>query len=83
MGEYNINDLKSSGFMKQKEKDLFSVRVRIAGGYIKAGQLPKLAEISRKYGQGHLHLTTRQGIEITFGHYNNLEKERKRLPEAC
>ncbi len=82
MGEYNINDLKSSGFMKQKEKDLFSVRLRIAGGYIKAGQLPKLAEISRKYGQGHLHLTTRQGIEIPFVHYDNLENVRKDLAEA-
>ena len=82
MTEYNVKELKSSGFMKQKEKDLFSVRLRIAGGYIKAGQLPKLAEISRKYGRGHLHLTSRQGIEIPFVHFDKLEKVRKELAEV-
>ncbi len=82
MTEYNVKELKSSGFMKQKEKDLFAVRLRIAGGYIQAEQLPKLAEISKKYGQGHLHLTTRQGVEIPFVHYDNLEKVRKELAEA-
>ena len=82
MAKYNINELKSSGLMKQKEKDLFSVRLRVVGGYIKAEQLPKLAEISKKYGQGHLHLTARQGIEIPFVHFDNIEKVRRALSEV-
>jgi len=82
MAEHDLNALKSSGFMTQKEKDLFSVRLRIAGGYIKAEQLPKLAEISKKFGRGHLHLTTRQGIEIPYVHFDNLEKVRNELAEV-
>lgn len=79
MAKYNAQELKSAGFMKQKEKDIFSVRLRIAGGYIKAEQLSKLAEISEKHGRGHLHLTTRQGIEIPCVHFDKLERAREEL----
>ncbi len=82
MAEYNVKDLKSGGFMKQKEKDLFSVRLRLAGGYLEAEQLPKLAEISRKYGRGHIHLSTRQGIEIPYVQFDDFEKLRSDLADA-
>jgi len=78
MAEYNIKELKSSGLMKQKEKDLFSLRLRIAGGFIKSEQLVKLSEIADKYGKGYVHLTTRQGVEIpniNFNDFKDVEKE--------
>ncbi len=82
MAEYNIKELKTGGFMKQKEKDLFSVRLRCAGGYVRSDQLPKLAEIADKYGRGHIHLTTRQGIEIPYVHFNNFDKVKKELSKV-
>lgn len=82
MADYDVKDLKRVGFMKQKEKDLFSIRLRVVGGYVSADQLPKLAEISRKYGRGYIHLTTRQGIEIPFIHFNDFEKVRGELAEV-
>lgn len=82
MLEYNIKELKSGGFMKQKEKDLFSVRLRVVGGYIHSDQLPKLAEIAKKYGHGHIHLTTRQGIEIPYVHFKDFENLKRELAEV-
>ncbi len=79
MADYNIRELKAAGFMKQKEKDLFSVRLRVVGGYIKADQLPKLAEISRRFGRSYVHLTARQGIEIPFVNFNDFENIREEL----
>ena len=79
MTEYNTRELKAAGFMKQKEKDLFSVRLRVVGGYIKAEQLPKLAEICRRFGNGYVHLTARQGIEIPFVNFNDFERIREEL----
>lgn len=79
---YDIKELKTGGFMKQKEKDLFSVRLRVIGGYIRSEQLIKLAEIANKYGRGHLHLTTRQGIEIPCVHFNDFDKLRQELAEV-
>ena len=58
MTEYNIKELKSGGLMKQKEKDLFSFRLRIVGGFVDAKQLIKLSEIASKYGKGYIHLTS-------------------------
>ena len=78
MAEYNIKELKSGGLMKQKEKNLFSLRLRIVGGFVKSGQLVKLSEITNKYGKGYIHLTARQGIEIpniNFKHFEEVEKE--------
>ena len=34
--QYDIKELKAGGLMKQKEPDLFSVRLRIVGGYVEA-----------------------------------------------
>ena len=82
MAEYNIKELKSGGFMKQKEKDLFSVRLRVVGGYIQSTQLPKLAEIANKYGCGHIHLTARQGIEIPYVHFKDFENLKRELAEV-
>ena len=56
--------LKKGGFMRQKQKNNFSLRIRVVGGHLDAKQLAKVAEVSEKYGEGYVHLTSRQGVEI-------------------
>jgi dissimilatory sulfite reductase (desulfoviridin) alpha/beta subunit len=58
--------LKNGGFMRQVQKDCFSLRLKVVGGNLTAWQLRTIAEISQKYGDGHVHLTSRQGVEIPF-----------------
>ncbi|MFQ6065811.1 MAG: 4Fe-4S binding protein [bacterium] len=82
MSKYDVKELKSAGIMKQKEKDLFSLRLRIVGGYVGAEQLPKLAEIATRFGRGHIHLTARQGIEIPFIHFDDLAKVKSELAKV-
>lgn len=79
MSDYNIKELKSGGLMKQKEKDLFSLRLRIVGGFVKSEELVKLSQIANKYGKGYIHLTTRQGIEIPNINFKDFEKVKKEL----
>ncbi|MBU3911182.1 MAG: 4Fe-4S binding protein [Candidatus Omnitrophica bacterium] len=79
MTEYNIKELKSGGLMKQKEKDIFSLRLRIVGGFVKSEQLIKLSEIANKFGEGYIHLTTRQGIEIPNVNIKDFETVKKEL----
>ena len=52
--------LKKGGFMRQKQKNNFSLRIRVVGGHLDAKQLAKVAEVSEKYGEGYVHLTSRQ-----------------------
>ena len=82
MSGYSLSELKSGGLMKQKEKDLFSLRLRIVGGFVDASQLIKLSEIANKYGKGHIHLTTRQGVEIPNINLKDVEKVKKEIGKA-
>lgn len=58
--------LKNGGFMRQVQKNNFSLRLKVVGGNLTADQMLIIAQISKKYGDGHVHLTSRQGVEIPF-----------------
>ncbi|MBT9170086.1 MAG: Anaerobic sulfite reductase subunit C [Actinobacteria bacterium] len=78
----DLDILKAGGLIKQRQPDLFSVRVRALAGNLTAGQLAKLGEISTKYGKGYVHVTMRQGVEIPFVHLDNLETVAEELDEV-
>jgi sulfite reductase beta subunit-like hemoprotein len=53
------------GIYPQRQEGLFLQRVKVLGGRVRPGQLRGLAELARRHsGDGLLHLTTRQDIEI-------------------
>jgi dissimilatory sulfite reductase (desulfoviridin) alpha/beta subunit len=58
--------LKSKGFLPQRQEDMFSMRVKVTGGRVDAKKLRAIADAAEKYGQGYVHITSRQGIEIPF-----------------
>ena len=62
----DYSTLKKGGFMKQKQKDNFSLRLAVVGGQVNIEQLEAITEVAKKYGHGYIHLTSRQGIEIPF-----------------
>lgn len=65
--------LKSGGFIKQTQKDLFTVRLRCPGGKITSRQLQKAAGIAEKYGMGEVHTSVRQSIEIPYVHHKHFD----------
>ena len=58
--------LKNGGFMRQKQKGCFSLRIALVGGNLTAENIKTVAEVAEKYGHGYVHMTSRQGIEIPF-----------------
>lgn len=66
MSQVDYQALKKGGFMRQIQKDRFSLRLRVVGGQMQAHQVAKVSEIAQRYGQGYIHMTSRQGIEIPF-----------------
>lgn len=66
MAKVDYATLKKGGFMRQKQKNNFSLRLQVVGGYLTAENLKKVAEVAEKYGDGHVHLTSRQSVEIPF-----------------
>ena len=74
--------LKKGGFMRQKQKNNFSLRLRVVGGNVTAEQLAKIAEVSKKFGDGHVHLTSRQSIEIPFIKLDDIDDVKNALEES-
>jgi len=82
MANVDYKELKKGGFMKQVDKDRFSLRLRIVGAQIKSEQLAKINEIAQKYGAGYVHMTARQGIEIPFIKLQDIEVVKEELAKA-
>ncbi len=64
-----IHDLNTRKTMKNafritKDKYITAVRIRIPGGAIHSETLKYISELADKYGNGEVHITTRQGFEI-------------------
>lgn len=62
--ELNRKTFTKNAFRITKDRKKTALRVRIPGGEITAELLLKISEISSKYGNGKVHITTRQGVEI-------------------
>ncbi|WP_315119061.1 sulfite reductase subunit C [uncultured Clostridium sp.] len=62
--DINTKALKKNAFRVTKERGKTAARVRVPGGHLEAKYLITLQEVAEKYGNGTLHITTRQGFEI-------------------
>jgi len=98
-GELDFNTLKSGGVIKQKQKELFTVRLRCPGGRVPVDRLEKIAQVAKKYGGDFIHISVRQSIEITYVNFHDLGRlkadldaigqeiascgPRVRVPTAC
>jgi dissimilatory sulfite reductase (desulfoviridin) alpha/beta subunit len=70
----DFNDLKSGGFIKQKQKDLFTVRLRCPGGSLTTEKLIEISKIAQKYSKkGEVHFSFRQSLEILYVDYKDFE----------
>jgi dissimilatory sulfite reductase (desulfoviridin) alpha/beta subunit len=58
------NSIRQHGHIKQQQQGFVAVRIRTIAGNMTSDQLRKVAYLSDKYGQGQLHITTRQSVEI-------------------
>jgi dissimilatory sulfite reductase (desulfoviridin) alpha/beta subunit len=80
--EFDLAALKKVGMIQQKQKEYFVMRLHAVGGDLTAEQLQCIAKVSKKYGKGQVHLSTRQGVEIHFVHHADLEKGRQELDKV-
>ncbi len=77
----DFNELKSGGFIKQTQKNLFTVRLRCPGGKVTSDKMRKAAEIAEKYGRGEVHISVRQSIEVPYVHYKHFDEIDESLRE--
>ena len=62
--DINTKLLKKNAFRVTKQRGLTASRVRVPGGHLPARYLPLLQKIAEQFGNGTIHFTSRQGLEI-------------------
>ena len=82
MAVIDYASLKKGGFMRQKQKGYFSLRLAVVGGNLNAENIRTIAEVAEKYGHGYVHMTSRQGVEIPFIHFDQIEEVRAELAKG-
>ncbi len=78
----DYKELKKGGFMRQKQKDCFSMRLKSVGGHFTAAQLGTVQQVAERFGAGYIHLTSRQGIEIPFIKAQDIAAVKKALEDG-
>ena len=82
MAAIDYGALKKGGFMRQKQKGYFSLRLQVVGGNLTAANIKTVAEVAEKYGHGYVHMTSRQGIEIPFINFDDIQEVREKLADG-
>lgn len=78
--DYDI--LKKRGFLRAKQDGFFTLRTRMSSGNYKGEHLERISEIAKKYGKGFVHLTVRQGIEVPFIRFEDIERVEDEIKDA-
>jgi len=74
MPKVALAQLKKQGFIKQREGEYFTIRLKILAGNITSEQMLVLSDITNKYARGYMGLTARLGIEIPWVNMKDLGK---------
>lgn len=77
--DINTKKLKKNAFRVSKERGIGASRIRVPGGYLNAEVLGMIQEIAQTYGNGYVHLTTRQGFEIEGIRFEDMEEINQKL----
>lgn len=65
--------LKAQGILPQWQRGRYSIRLKVVGGRLTTNQLKAIVSAADQFGDGHIHLTSRQAVEIPNVKYENLE----------
>jgi len=62
------------GVITERDADLCTIRIRAPAGVISADQIKGIGAIAKKFGNGTVHCTTRQTLEIPHVDHTSLKK---------
>ncbi len=68
----DLKKLKAAGIIKERGKDLFTIRLRVPGGRLSLPHLKKILDVAETYGGEFVHLTVRQSFELIHVPFGNV-----------
>ena len=82
MSEMTDSMFKLRGFIRQKDKSYFVVRVKTQLGNVNSEQLAALSDIAGKYGRNYMTFTNRLNIDIPWVVQENLDAVKQAVEEV-
>ncbi len=77
--DINRKKVTKNAFRVTKVRGKTALRVRVPGGEISGDLIQVVSEIANNYGDGRIHLTTRQGFEVLGIDWENMSAVNKML----
>lgn len=75
----NTSVIIKNAWRVTKERGKTALRLRVPGGHLQATFLPLLQELAETYGNGTVHVTTRQGFEIPGIDFRHIPEINRRI----
>lgn len=75
--DINTKAIMRNAFRVTKKRGKTAIRIRVPGGHLPVKYFDVLKEVAEKYGNGSVHMTTRQGFEITDIDFDKMEDVNK------
>lgn len=75
--DINTKAIMRNAFRVTKKRGKTAIRIRVPGGHLDVKYFDVLKEVAEKYGNGTLHITTRQGFEITDIDFDKMDEVNK------
>ncbi|MDO4544653.1 MAG: sulfite reductase subunit C [Bacillota bacterium] len=77
--DINTKKIKKNAFRVTKVRGMTASRVRVPGGHLKAEYMGVIQSIAEEFGNGTVHITSRQGFEIPGIPYEKMPEVNQRL----
>jgi anaerobic sulfite reductase subunit C len=75
----NRKKVTKNAYRVTKTRNKTALRVRVPGGHIKSEYFSLVQSIADEYGDGLIHLTTRQGFEVSGIDYDKIPEVNKKI----
>lgn len=75
----NRKILIKNAYRITKVRDKTALRIRVPGGHLESKYFSIIQEIAELYGNGTVHITTRQGFEIPEISFNDIDEINKKI----
>ncbi|MTI81881.1 MAG: sulfite reductase subunit C [Firmicutes bacterium] len=70
----NTKKVMKNAWRITKDRNLTCLRIRVPGGHLPVKFFPLIQEIADQYGNGTVHITTRQGFEVPGIPFSKMEE---------
>ncbi|MBM7624720.1 sulfite reductase subunit C [Sporohalobacter salinus] len=76
---FDTKKITKNAYRITKDREITALRIRVPGGHIKTEYFELIKEIADEYGNGTVHLTTRQGFEVPGIPFEKIDEVNRKI----